>query len=284
MMVINGFTLLITAGNMDDFLNRLEKHTWLFRAGCYGMGLLSVALIFLSRGNPYLLVSATGAMAAAFYLFMLHRQSYVTGLIAKAGGVTAFLAREVSPEEWPVYRDVADLTGIRREFDAWCAQQAVPVTIGAAEQALGVIMAETYGIEREVRDDAYSLKSVITGQAQRQSVLTLLSAALFMSGGMLLFCGLAVLRPEFFNDLLTGLILLIAAMVVYWLTRYREKQLTMQMLASPVTTATLDILMSVAVAADIHDIFCDYMRAVPKPVTIGSATDWLTAEQKRRQR
>lgn len=269
---------------MDDFLNRLEKHTWLFRAGCYGMGLLSVALIFLLRSNLYLIVPVTGAMAAAFYLFMLHRQSYVTGLIAKAGGVAAFFARDVSPEEWPVYRDLANLTGIRREFDVWCAQQPVPVTIGAAEQELGVIMAETYGIEREVRNDAYSLKSIITGQAHRQSVLTLLSAALFMSGGILLFCGLAVLRPEFLNDLLIALLLLITAMVVYWLTRYREKQLTMQMMSSPVTTATLDILMSVAVAADIHDAFCDYMRTVPKPVTIGSATDWLTAEQKRRQR
>ncbi|HCE8947667.1 TPA: hypothetical protein NHT78_000711 [Morganella morganii] len=175
---------------MDDFLNRLEKHTWFFRAGCYGMGLLSVALIFLLRSNLYLIVPATGAMAVAFYLFMLHRQS----------------------------------------------------------------------------------------------VLTLLSAALFMSGGILLFCGLAVLRPEFLNDLLIALLLLITAMVVYWLTRYREKQLTMQMMSSPVTTATLDILMSVAVAADIHDAFCDYVRTVPKPVTIGSATDWLTAEQKRRQR
>lgn len=283
MMVTNVFALVITAGNMDSFLNWLAKHRWFFRAGCYGTGLLSVALIFLLRSNLYLIVPATGAMAAAFYLFMLHRQSYVTGLIAKSGGVTAFLAREVSPEEWPVYRDAADLTGIRREFDAWCAQQPVPVTTGAAEQELGVIMAEKYGIEREVRNDDYPLKSIITGQAHRQSVLTLLSAALFMSGGMLLFCGLAVFRPEFLNDLLLGLILLIAAMVVYWLTRYREKQLTIQMQASPVTTATLDILMNVAVAADIHDAFCDYMRTVPKPVTIGSATDWLTAEQKRRQ-
>lgn len=244
------------------------------------MILLTITLVIVSHGNTNVLQIAVAVLFTGFGLFSLHERSYVAGQIAKAGGISAFLAQEVSSEMWSTYLSFADLTGIHDEFDAWCTQQAAPLTISITEQGLSDTLAAVYGVEQEAKNTAYGIKDVLTGWGSRQITLTLTSVALFLMAVLSLTNMLYFPGPDLLSDLLTGLILLLISGLGYWLTRYREKRASEQMLASPVTTVNMDELMCVAIAADIHDAFCSYLRTVSKPVTFQTASDWLIMKQK----